>query len=210
MGYYSDVRFILTKSGYERLKEIQKEALNDDKYTEKINILDDVDEEIYSKYYVMLTFNYKKWYDSFEEIQMLENSLSQLTNEGFSYSQGIIGESLEDIEEKYHIGESSLEDVPLPSFTRDFDDKYTIEQMKSYDIYEDKRILKEFISNLPSSLSLEEKINKINTEIKEKNFFENISIKDIKCIERELNRTLNIDLNTPIFEEQQEELENEV
>ncbi len=119
MGYRSDVRVVTSNKGFKKLKEIYNKKMidNDCKY----NLLEhlDIDHNTNdnNKYF---GWNYTKWY--YKDVELFEESLNELEEQGYSYNFARIGESYEDIDSISIEGkkEGCIDDYPL--IDRSFDD----------------------------------------------------------------------------------------
>lgn len=111
MGYYSDVRVIVSKKGYKKLRkyvdeEAKKLATPNYDYNLlnstdilKVNHIGDNDE-------ILIGWNYIKWYESnepgwYDEVRIIMEGLKQLREDRMSYRFSRIGEDLTDIEEDF-------------------------------------------------------------------------------------------------------------
>ncbi len=127
MGYRSQVRIIVSKEGYNELKEVvAKEALqfatpdydfNLLNHTDKISRSADGDQ-------VMLSWDWIKWYDGYyKDVDAIIHGLAHLKEKGFSYRFSRIGEDYSDIEESWVDGELD-QDLEYIMIERYFDDDY--------------------------------------------------------------------------------------
>lgn len=124
MGYRSDVRIIVSKEGYEELKEYVKEqALKYATEDYDYNLLN----HTFRKYtkdngdQVLLCWEYLKWYDMNEDVKIIMNALDFLDEKGYSYRYARIGENMDDIEELCIDG--ALDQyLDYPSIIRCFED----------------------------------------------------------------------------------------
>ena len=120
MGYYSDIRLIVTKRGYELIKEHES--------NEESNILGDVEINKEVGDIVYLGWNNEKGLELREE---LEEAMNVLGDMDLSYRLTIIGDNLDDIEENSYT--SSKDDfIPYPSLTRQFDEDGMQQQLDLY------------------------------------------------------------------------------
>ena len=140
MGYRSDVRIITSKKGFDELKKITDKILKD-KNIKYGNLMDDckiIYDNGYSKYF---GWDSIKWYDGiegYEDVDAIIEGLKKLEEQDYSYRFARLGESYDDYEESYYESEKEEEqNLEYPSLLRQFDDDYTVDNMK---YYEDKEI----------------------------------------------------------------------
>ena len=116
MGYRSDIRIVVSKEGYEKLKEFsdkyifEKNRENDCELDNLLNLCDVFkmdDKQCY------IGWNSVKWYDGFPDVDAIEKGLDYLQENDYSYRISIIGESIEDIEERSYDSEQREEDIWL-------------------------------------------------------------------------------------------------
>lgn len=111
MSYYSNVRIITSKKGFEKLKEYSKEIYNklrpDNNGT--YDIIENCGNVFTGKNFVELNFLDVKWYESFPDVQSIKKALDKINEEGYGYSYGRIGESYDDVETKYEEGAEKFE-----------------------------------------------------------------------------------------------------
>jgi len=130
MGYRSDVRIVISKEGYEKLKEFVKEYLKDD--DEICNLLEECDIKQEGKKQYYLGWNYVKWYeDIYKDAESIMEGLNYLRENEYSYRYMRIGESYDDIEEQFYDGEKDEKlCLEFPSMIREFDDNYVLDLIK--------------------------------------------------------------------------------
>lgn len=95
MGYYSDVRVVVSKDGYKELKNfVSKESGNKHcmNILESLKIFEEKDDEVY------LGWDSIKWYKEFGEIDIFLKGLNHLEKSGFSYAWLRQGEMIDDVE----------------------------------------------------------------------------------------------------------------
>lgn len=97
MGYRSDVRISTTKEGYEILKTKCASLNLDYNLMEEGHYLIDKTEDDN----IAFGWEWIKWYDSYPEIQAINNCLNELEEKGIPYIFARIGESVDDCEEIY-------------------------------------------------------------------------------------------------------------
>ena len=138
MGYRSDVRIIVSRNGYKKLKKyvdehIKKYKINNIKegtvaasYNYDFNLLNslDVSKTSEDNKQIYIGWNDLKWYDGYEEVDAIMDSLSKLEDNGYGYWFTRIGENIEDIEEQYNDSTSKdgVKYLDSPSVIRCFDD----------------------------------------------------------------------------------------
>jgi len=120
MGYRSNIRIITSKDGYERLKEFVKDNNKD------FNLLEECDIKQKGKMQCYFGWNYVKWYeDVYPEVIAIMDGLNNLEENEYSYRYMRIGESYDDIEERFYDGEKDKDlYLEFPSMIREFDDNY--------------------------------------------------------------------------------------
>ncbi len=140
MGYRSDVRITMSKNAYEKFKKYVNEHITNYKnnlikgtisseMNYDYNLLNHTDIKEENKYnQVLLGWNYIKWYDDYEEVNAIMDSLYKLEENDYGYSYMRIGEDLEDIEELYSDATKNdgIKYLIQPSYLRCFDDEDTI------------------------------------------------------------------------------------
>ena len=139
MGYRSDVRITISKKGYSKMKNYlenyvkEKELDRDDIF----ELLDSPDIDFENKYQKYIGWNDLKWYDCYPDIIAINEALSHIENEGYSYKFTRIGEELTDIEEYGCDGDKDTKNnlyVDYPYIDRGFDDLFMENEMKKQDI----------------------------------------------------------------------------
>lgn len=143
MGYRSDVRIIMSKNGFEQFKKNIQEHVN--KYKSNLpenaisrdfhydmlkdldisSNLDDMDEQVY------LGWNYVKWYDGYEEVDAIMDSLDKLEEQGFGYNFARIGEEYSDIEKRYvdATDKDGVDYIESIDIERGFNDDYMLSRI---------------------------------------------------------------------------------
>lgn len=125
MGYRSDVRIIVSGSGYKELCEyVKKESLKYAKEDYDYNLLNHCDNmwEKDNGDQVMIGWDYIKWYENhYEDVDIIMDALDYLEEKDFSYRYTRIGESYDDIVERYNDSELD-QDLDWPDVIRTFDD----------------------------------------------------------------------------------------
>jgi len=97
MGYRSDVAIAMRKEDYELLKEFDKENEN----LRDLLAVATVREKGEA---VSLYWEWLKWYDSFSEVEAIEEFLGKLSDEDKPYKFIRIGEEWDDIEKEENWG----------------------------------------------------------------------------------------------------------
>lgn len=105
MGYRSDVQIMITKKGFDKLKDYVKEFLEEKKAegkitnTEEANLLSDLD--IYEEHddYILFGWSSVKWDDLFHtDVMAVMHGLDKLEEAGLVYKFIRLGEETTDIE----------------------------------------------------------------------------------------------------------------
>ena len=106
MGYRSDIRIRTTKKGYEIIKkEVEKKTPKD--YANVMQFAEINFKE--NNEIVTIDFIYLKWYECFEDVQAVMNSLEILKKKNIDFQFMRIGEELTDIEEIWNVYNESFE-----------------------------------------------------------------------------------------------------
>lgn len=130
MGYRSDVRIVTSKDGYEKLKEFVANYLKEKDYTE-YNLLNECNIEEQGKGQCYMGWNYLKWYEGYPEVDAIMEGLDYLEENEYSFRYMIIGESYDDVEERFYDGDKDKDiDLEYPSMIREFDDDYITDLMQ--------------------------------------------------------------------------------
>lgn len=149
MGYRSDVRIVVSKEGYELLKEFVEYYLKNNVKKEEINemnLLKSVDIKTEGKDQVYLGWNYLKWYDGYKDVDAIMEGLNYLEDNEHSYRYMIIGEDYTDVEEMSNDGEKDKDNyLEYPSMIRGFDDDYIKELLEPEKQVEENKEEKETI-----------------------------------------------------------------
>lgn len=149
MGYRSDVRIVVSKEGYELLKEFVGYYLKDNVKKEEINemnLLKDIDIRAEGKDQVYLGWNSLKWYDGYKDVDAIMEGLNYLEDNERSYKYMIIGEDYTDVEEMSNDGEKDKDTyLEYPSMIREFDDDYIKELLEPEKQVEENKEEKETI-----------------------------------------------------------------
>ena len=98
MSYRSDVAITMRKEDYELLKEFDKENKNLIDLLESATIREKAGA-------VSLYWEWLKWYDSFSEVEAIEEFLGKLSDEDKPYKFIRIGEEWDDIEREENWGD---------------------------------------------------------------------------------------------------------
>ena len=96
MGYYSNVRAITTKKGYERFLEL---IYDDDRW-----FIDNYPGFSRTEYddTVLFGWNDVKWYEEYSEVDAVMGALEIIASDGHPFEYLRIGEELDDIEVREH------------------------------------------------------------------------------------------------------------
>ena len=151
MGYRSDVRIIVSKNGYtelrkyveEHIKKYKLENIKPDSVSASFdydfNLLNslDVSKASDDNKQVCLGWNDLKWYDGYEEIDAIMDSLTKLGKNGYGYRFARIGENTEDIEEQYNNStpKDGVKYLDFPNIVRYFNE----DGYRDIDLISDKR-----------------------------------------------------------------------
>ena len=146
MGYRSDVRIVMSKNGFKEFKKQVKNHIRNykrrnivkgsvsDEYNSVYNLLDNVDiskEYVDDKNKIYFGWDYLKWYDGYEEVDAIMDSLSKLEDKGYGYSFARLGESQSDYEELYAnpTFKDNINYLDMPPLIREFDDNYGFKEI---------------------------------------------------------------------------------
>lgn len=151
MGYRSDVRIIMSKNGFNKFKKyvedhIRKYKLNNIKegsiaatYNYDYNLLNNLDVSKASSdgNQIYIGWDNLKWYDGYEEVDSIMDSLNKLEKNGYGYRYVRIGESFDDIEkmEADNTAKDGVKYLDYPGISRGFDDF----EYKDIDLSNNKR-----------------------------------------------------------------------
>lgn len=127
MGYRSDIRIVTSKKGYEVLKEFVKNYLEEKQLdTKEYNLLESLEVKVEGKEQIYFGWNYLKWYEgNYPDVDSIMEGIDHLGENEYSYRYMIIGESYDDIEERYYDGEKDNNiNLEYPNMIREFDDDY--------------------------------------------------------------------------------------
>ncbi len=167
MGYYSDVRIVVTNEGFKRLSEYVNEHTND------INLLNNCDVFIKGNNEICIGWNFFKWWDEFPEVKAVMHGLENLENEDYSYRFSRLGG--DGTEQLDYDSEEKENDIPLayPNFEMYFNDEELSLDMgaisqKNYNI----RSFLDYFKNknvyeLETALAIHEYLDKNEKEITE-------------------------------------------
>lgn len=128
MGYRSDVRITTTKNGYKELEKYVKEHLSDD----ICNLLEKTDIFQEGNDYVYLGWNYMKWYDNYDEVEVIMKGIEHLKDKNIAFHYARLGEDYDDYEEIYNETYKDgciKEYVPAIWTIRTFDDVSNVERI---------------------------------------------------------------------------------
>ena len=132
MGYKSDVRIIVSKNGFEKLKEFVKNYLKEKKNDETVyNLLENCNIKQEGKEQYYFGWNRFKWDEGYTEVDAIINGLSYLRENEYSYRYMKIGEGYDDIENLYYNGKKDEKvNLEYPCMIREFDDEYVMNLIK--------------------------------------------------------------------------------
>lgn len=114
MGYYSDVKFITTKSGWERIKATVKKEAPD---TWEWKVGDEYATPICNGKHILLELNEVKWYDESDAEASFLRELNRFEAEHIPYRFMRIGEEYDDVEKRYEYDWTGGSDDDMPSLT---------------------------------------------------------------------------------------------
>ena len=138
MGYRSDVRIIMSKNAYKEFEKYVKEHINNYKvkniengsitsmFNYDYNLINKLDifKQANTKDKFYLGWNNLKWYNGYEDVDAIMDSLDKLQEKGYGYSFSRIGENYEDFEGKYVdvTDKDKIKYLDYPQVVRCFDD----------------------------------------------------------------------------------------
>lgn len=135
MGYRSDIRIIMSRNGYQKFQKYVNEHINNfiknnnnlKEYNYDYNLLHNLDVSKQSKddnNKICIGWDSIKWYDGYEEVDSIMDSLDKLEKNGFGYSYARIGDNPEDYEERFAISTSkdNINYLEVSPVSRSFDD----------------------------------------------------------------------------------------
>ena len=169
MGYYSDVRIVVSNEGFKRLSEYVTEHTND------INLLNNCDVFIKGNNEICIGWNFLKWRNEFPEVKTVLEGLEILENEDYSYRLSRLGS--DSIEEFEYYSKNKEKDICLshPNIENYFNDEEISLEMgaiseKNYNI----RSFLDYFKNknvyeLETALAIHEYLDKNGKEISDDN-----------------------------------------
>lgn len=172
MGYYSDVRIVVSNEGFKKLSEYVNEHTND------INLLNNCDVFIKGNNEICIGWNFFKWWDEFPEVKTVMEGLEILENEDYSYRFSRLGGDA--IEEFEYDSKNKERDICLsyPNIEKYFNDEEISLEMgavseKHYNI----RSFLDYFKNknvyeLETALAIHEYLDKNEKEISDDNINE--------------------------------------
>lgn len=114
MGYRSDVYIKTTRDGYKKLREeIKKENENGLKLLDNYGTLFVNDKEGT----ITTELQYMKWYEEFEDVRAVMNAIDELSDT-YPIHFIRIGESVDDVEERYYYPDNFSGDFDCLEFYR--------------------------------------------------------------------------------------------
>lgn len=133
MGYRSDVRIITSKEGFEKLKGFVESYLKENNKDGTIdNLLESCDVKQEGKKQIYFGWDWSKWYEGdYPEVDAIMEGIDHLEKNEYSYRYMRIGESYDDIEERFYDGKKDNKVVlEYPCMIREFDDEYVMDLIK--------------------------------------------------------------------------------
>lgn len=138
MGYRSSVRIVMSKNGYSEFqkyvedhnkeyvdKNISKDSIiyslgHDFNLLHRLNI----NKESNKDNLIYIGWDEIKWYDGFEEVDSIMDSLNKLKKNGYGFSFSRLGESVDDYEEisADYSKKDEVKSIKEPVLVREFDD----------------------------------------------------------------------------------------
>lgn len=172
MGYYSDVRIVVSNEGFKKLSEYVNGHTND------INLLNNCDVFIKGNNEICIGWNFFKWWDEFPEVKTVMEGLEILESEDYSYRFSRLGGDA--IEEFEYDSKNKERDICLsyPNIEKYFNDEEISLEMgavseKHYNI----RSFLDYFKNknvyeLETALAIHEYLDKNGKEISDDNINE--------------------------------------
>ena len=99
MGYRSEVAIVIGEDDFNELKR-------NDKVRELLKCAEIIRYLNSSQNIISIYWDWIKWYETYEDVNIIENFLDNLQEKEHSYHFVRVGEELEDIEERYYEGEN--------------------------------------------------------------------------------------------------------
>ena len=132
MSYYSSIRLLTTRKGYNELSKFMKMKLQDI----SDNLIENCDFKKVHCNTVFLGWNEIKWYEysNFKEVDTMLEGLSHLENKKLSYHFIRMGENFDDIDIKNIDNEEDELDI-YSGIDRVFDDQYVNGELEREDKY---------------------------------------------------------------------------
>ena len=146
MGYRSDVRIVMSKKGYNEFKKYVKEHIDNYKKNNleestiayeseyDYNLLNkaDIFKQSTDKKQIYIGWDNLKWYDGYEDVDAIMDSLNKLEDNDYGFCFSRIGESYDDIEEIYcdMTKKDNIKYQDYPNISRCFEDDNFIEYKK--------------------------------------------------------------------------------
>lgn len=169
MGYYSDVRIVVSNEGFKKLSEYVNGHTND------INLLNNCDVFIKGNNEICIGWNFFKWWDEFPEVKTVMEGLEILESEDYSYRFSRLGGDA--IEEFGYDSKNKERDncLSYPNIEKYFNDEEISLEMgaiseKNYNI----RSFLDYFKNknvyeLETALAIHEYLDKNGKEISDDN-----------------------------------------
>lgn len=131
MSYYSDVRIVTSKKGYEELSKFVKNRLIKENY----NIFENPDFRLVTTKGVFIGWDNVKWetWDEFKDVNAIMDGLDYLETKNLPFNYARMGESYDDYDTKSHIN-STKYCLPCLSIDRAFNDDYIRKELGNRNI----------------------------------------------------------------------------
>lgn len=128
MGYYSDVRIVMSQEGWKVFKEYVDENCGDEVY----NLAEHLAVWYTRDNWVYFGWNSIKFYDDFEEVAAIYQGLDCLKESDYSYNFAEMGEEYDDFNTLQYSSKTRKEERWLlePYVEKHFDDFYPIKDIE--------------------------------------------------------------------------------
>lgn len=128
MGYYSDVRLIMSQEGWKAFKGFVDENCGDEVY----NLAEHLDIWYVKENWVYCGWNSIKFYDDFEEVAAVYQGLDHLKELDYSYNFAELGEADDDFNTLQYSSQTREKErwLPEPYEYRHFDDLDVIDDVE--------------------------------------------------------------------------------
>lgn len=112
MGYYSDIVIVTTEDGYKRLTDLIAQRTNLEDLLGDCEVKHGtIGKESHEHLYVSLRWNGQKWYEEYEDVKAVMDSLDGLENENIPYRYTRVGEDYDDVETENYDDEGVLPSI---------------------------------------------------------------------------------------------------